>query len=65
MPLKNLFCLRSNLSIDEIISAQRRGLKTLTGVDFRGLAWKRGKPGGTLPPTIPRSMKQYKSVSSS
>ena len=46
---EEFFCLRFNLSIDEIISAQRRGLKTLTGVDFRDL-----EPGGTLPPTIPR-----------
>ena len=34
---EEFFGLRSNLSIDEIISAQRRGLKTLTGMDFRGL----------------------------
>ena len=29
------FCLRSNLSNDDIISAYRPGLKT--GLDFRGL----------------------------
>ena len=32
----NIFCLRSNLSNDNIISAQRPGLKT--GMDFRGQA---------------------------
>ena len=35
MGLKNFFCLRSNLSNDDIISAYRPGLKT--GLDFRGL----------------------------
>ena len=43
MPLRNefeeLFCLRSNLGNDNIISAWRPGLKT--GMDFRGLVWKR------------------------
>ena len=39
MALKNrIFCVRSNLSNDNIISAQRPGLKT--GMDFRGLVWK-------------------------
>ena len=33
--LKNFFCLRSNLSNDDMISAQRAGLKT--GMDFRGM----------------------------
>ena len=32
-------CLRSNLSNDNIISAQRSGLKT--GMNFRSLVWKR------------------------
>ena len=36
--LENFFGLRSNLSNDDIISAQRPGLKT--GMDFRGLVWK-------------------------
>ena len=33
------FCLRSNLSNDNVIFALWRGLKT--GMDFRGLVWKR------------------------
>ena len=33
------FCLRSNLSNDDIISAQNPGLKM--GIDFRDLVWKR------------------------
>ena len=33
--LKKIFCLRSNLSNDDIISAERLGLKT--GMDFMGL----------------------------
>ena len=32
---EEFFCLRSNLSNDDIISAKRPGLKT--GMDFRGL----------------------------
>ena len=36
---EELFCLRSNLGNDNIISAWRPGLKT--GMDFRGLVWKR------------------------
>ena len=35
----NNFCLRSNLSNDNIISALKPGLKT--SMDFRGLVWKR------------------------
>ena len=34
-----IFCLRSNPSNDNIISAKRPGLKT--GMDFRGPVWKR------------------------
>ena len=41
MDLKNFFCLRCNLSNDNIISAWRPGLKT--GMDFRGLVWKRAR----------------------
>ena len=33
--LEEFFCLRSNLSNDNIISAQRPGLKM--GMDFRGV----------------------------
>ena len=33
--LNNFFCLRSKLGNDNIISAERAGLKT--GMDFRGL----------------------------
>ena len=36
---EEIFCLRSILSNDDIISAWRKGLKT--GMDFRGLIWKR------------------------
>ena len=36
---EEFFCLRSSLSNDDIISASRPGLKT--GMDFRGLVWKR------------------------
>ena len=36
MPLKNFFCLRSNLSNDDVISAWGAGLKT--GMDFRDQA---------------------------
>ena len=36
---EEFFCLRSNLSNDIIISAERPGLKT--GMDFRGMVWKR------------------------
>ena len=32
---EKIFCLRSNLSNDDIISAERPGLKT--GMDFMGL----------------------------
>ena len=39
MDLNNFFRLRSNLNSDNTISAQRPGLKT--GMDFRGLVWKR------------------------
>ena len=40
MDLNNFFCLRSNLSNDNIISGYKRpGLKT--GMDFRVLVWKR------------------------
>ena len=43
MPIRNGFeeflFLRSNLSNDDIILAFRPGLKT--GMDFRGLVWKR------------------------
>ena len=35
---EEFFCVRSNLGDDNIISAQRPGLKT--GMDFRGLVWK-------------------------
>ena len=61
-----IFCLRSNLGNDNIISANRPGLKT--GMDFRGLVWKlvwkikfcwseirseTGKQGGIPLPRIP------------
>ena len=36
--LNDFFCLRSNLSDDNIIPALRPGLKT--GIDFRVLVWK-------------------------
>ena len=56
MDLKNFF-LRSNLSNDKIISAHRPGLKT--GVE-NYIFWSEivsgfGEPGGTSPPSIPRS----------
>ena len=35
--LEKFFCLRSNLSNDGIISAERPGLET--GMDFMGLVW--------------------------
>ena len=55
--VEEFFCLRSNLSYDEIISAKRPGLKT--GVE-NDIFWSEigsgfGKPGGTPPPRIPRS----------
>ena len=65
---EEFFCLRSNLSNDNKVSAERPGLKT--GMDFGGLVWKRvwkitfflsdieagfGEPGGTPPQRIPRS----------
>ena len=37
--LEEFFFLRSNLSNDDIIYAERPGLKT--GMDFKGLVWKR------------------------
>ena len=37
--LRNFFCLRSNVSDTYLISTYRPGLKT--GMDFRGLVWKR------------------------
>ena len=37
--VEEIFCLSSILSKDDIISAWRTGLKT--GMDFRGLIWKR------------------------
>ena len=51
------FCLRSNLSNDDIISAQNPGLKT--GVE-NDIFWSEigpgfGEPGGTPPPWVPRS----------
>ena len=53
----NIFCLRSNLSNDNIISAQRPGLKTgVENYTFWGLNWLGfEEPGGTSPPMIPRS----------
>ena len=66
---EEFFCLPSNLGNDELINAQRPGLKT--GWDFRGLVFKRvwkrkifalnligsgfGEPGGTPLPRFPRS----------
>ena len=35
---EEFFCVCSNLGNDNIIYAQRPGLKT--GMDFRGLVWK-------------------------
>ena len=51
------FCLRSNLSNDNIISAQRPGLKTgVENYTFWGLNWLGfEEPGDTSPPMIPRS----------
>ena len=55
--VEEFFCLRSSLSNDDIISAQRPGLKT--GVE-NDIFWSEigsgfGKPGGTPLPRIPRS----------
>ena len=52
-----LFCVRSNLRNDDIISAERPGLKT--GVE-NYIFWSEigsgfGEPGGTPPPRISRS----------
>ena len=55
MDLKNFFCLRSNLSSDNIISANRPGLKT--GVE-NCIFWSEigsGFGDGTPSPRIPRS----------
>ena len=55
--LEEFFCLRSNLSNDNIISALRPGLKTGVGNYILGSESGSGfgEPGGTPPPRIPRS----------
>ena len=57
MGLKNFFCLRSNLSNDDIISAWRPDLKTVVENDIFWSEIKSGfgEPGGTSLPRIPRS----------
>ena len=54
---EEIFCLRSNLSNDEIISAERPGLKTGVENDIfgAGIGSGFGEPGGAPPPRIPRS----------
>ena len=54
---EELFCLRSCLSNDNIISAERPGLKTGVGnyIFWSGKGSGVGEPGGTPPPRIPRS----------
>ena len=55
--LRNLFCWRSNLSNDDIIS-QGPGLKTGEKNDIfsrSGIGSGFGEPGGTPPPRIPRT----------
>ena len=54
---EELFCLRSSLSNDNIISAERPGLKTGVGnyIFWSGEGSSDGEPGGTPPPGIPRS----------
>ena len=57
MHLKKFFCLRSNLSNDEIISAERPGLKTGVENDIfgAGIGSGFGEPGGAPHQEFPRS----------
>ena len=54
---EELFCLRSNLSSDKIISAHRPGLKkdVENYIFWSEIGSGFGEPGGTPPPRIPRS----------